>query len=267
VSRWLYRLSERAFDGMLHAYQRVLDWVLRHQRWVQLITLGAVGLTVFLFVTVPKGLFPQQDNGMIMGFSEAPQDVSFPAMRERQQVVNTIVGADPDVQHVVSFIGSGTGSTANTGTVFVELKDKPPRRASADQIIARLRPKLAQIEGVNLYLQAAQDVRIGGRSARTQYQYTLQDADLDELRSWAPRVVEQLRKVPELKDVVSDQQTAGLQLSLAIDRDTASRVGVTPQLIDDTLYDAYGQRQVATTFTQLNQYRRLSSEARLTSIS
>src|SRR5438477_12385516 len=192
---------------------------------------------------------------MIMGFSEAPQDVSFPAMRERQQVVNTIVGADPDVQHVVSFIGSGTGSTANTGTVFVELKNKPPRKATADQIIARLRPKLAQIEGVNLYLQAAQDVRIGGRSARTQYQYTLQDADLDELRSWAPRVVEQLRKVPELKDVVSDQQTAGLQLSLAIDRDTASRVGVTPQLIDDTLYDAYGQRQVATTFTQLNQYR------------
>jgi multidrug efflux pump subunit AcrB len=190
-----------------------------------------------------------------MGFSEAPQDISFPAMRERQQAINAVAGADPDVQHIVSFIGSGTGSTSNTGTVFVELRGKPPRHDSADQIIGRLRPKLAQVQGVNLYLQAAQDVRIGGRSARTQYQYTLQDADLDELRAWAPRVVEQLRKLPELKDVVSDQQTAGLQLSLAIDRDTAARLGVTPQLIDDTLYDAYGQRQVAATYTQLNQYR------------
>ena len=255
VASFMYRQSERAYNGLLHVYERALDWVLGHRRWVQLLTLGTVGLTVYLFTVVPKGLFPQQDNGMIMGFSEAPQDISFPAMRERQQAISALAGSDPDVQHIVSFIGSGTGSTSNTGTVFVELRGKPPRRDAADQIINRLRPKLAQVQGVNLYLQAAQDVRIGGRSARTQYQYTLQDADLDELRTWAPRVVEQLRKLPELKDVVSDQQTAGLLLSLAIDRDTASRLGVTPQLIDDTLYDAYGQRQVATTYTQLNQYR------------
>jgi hydrophobe/amphiphile efflux-1 (HAE1) family protein len=250
-----YRLSERTFDGMRRVYERGLDWVLRHQRWVLAITVGTVGLTVILFITVPKGLFPQQDNGLIMGFSEAPQDVSFAAMRERQIAVNAIVQSDPEVAHVVSFIGTGNGSTSNTGTVFLDLKDKPPRKATADQIIARLRPRLAQLQGMNLYLQAGQDVRIGGRSARTQYQYTLQDADLDELRTWTPRVLEQLRKLPELKDVVSDQQTAGLQLSLAIDRDTASRLGITPQVIDDTLYDAYGQRQIATTFTQVNQYR------------
>jgi hydrophobe/amphiphile efflux-1 (HAE1) family protein len=250
----LNRFAERAFDGMRDAYERALDWVLRHERWVQVLTLATVALTVFLFIEVPKGLFPQQDTGQIAGFSEAPQDISFPAMRDRQEAINAIVQADPDVGHVVSFIG-GNGSTTNTGTVFVDLKPKPPRRPSADEIVARLRSKLAQVRGVNLYLQAAQDVRIGGRSSRTQYQYTLQDADLDELRAWAPRMLEQLRKIPELKDVVSDQQTAGLQLSLGIDRDTASRVGVTPQLIDDTLYDAYGQRQVATTYTQLNQYR------------
>jgi multidrug efflux pump subunit AcrB len=249
------RIAERAFDGLRDGYERALDWVLRHEGWVRLIALGTLGLTVLLFVEVPKGLFPQQDNGLIMGFSEAPQDISFPAMRDRQQAINAVVQRDPDVSHVVSFIGTGSGSTSNTGTVFVELKDKPPRRASADEIIGRLRPKLAQVQGVNLYLQAAQDVRIGGRAARTQYQYTLQDADLEELRAWAPRVLEQLRKVPQLKDVVSDQQTAGLSLSLAIDRDTAARLSVTPQLIDDTLYDAYGQRQVATIFSQLNQYR------------
>jgi hydrophobe/amphiphile efflux-1 (HAE1) family protein len=249
------RIAERAFDGLRNGYERALDWVLRHQGWVRLIALGTLVLTVLLFIEVPKGLFPQQDNGLIMGFSEAPQDISFPAMRDRQQVINAVVQQDPDVSHVVSFIGTGSGSTSNTGTVFVELKNKPPRKASADEMVARLRPKLAQVQGVNLYLQAAQDVRIGGRAARTQYQYTLQDADLEELRAWAPRVLEQLRKLPELKDVVSDQQTAGLSLSLAIDRDTAARLSVTPQLIDDTLYDAYGQRQVATIFSQLNQYR------------
>jgi multidrug efflux pump subunit AcrB len=156
---------------------------------------------------------------------------------------------------VVSFIGSGNGSTGNTGTVFVDLKPKPPRIASADGIIARLRPKLAKLVGVNLFMQAVQDVRVGGRSSRTQYQYTLQDADLDELRDWAPKVMERFKKIPILKDVATDQQTSGLTLQLGIDRDTASRLGLTPAAIDDALYDAYGQRQIATMYGPLNQYR------------
>ncbi len=247
--------AERVFDGILHLYERGLDWVLGHRVVTLLVTLGTVGLTVFLFIIIPKGLFPQQDTGMIMGFSEGPQDISFPAMSERQQAISAIVEADPDTAHAVSFIGTGSGSTSNAGTVFVELKPKPPRKAFADAILNRLRPKLAQVPGINLYLQASQDVRIGGRSARTQFQYTLQDADLDELRKWAPKVLERLKKVPQLKDVVSDQQTAGLSLDLALDRDTLARLGLTPQSVDDALYDAYGQRQVATTYTQLNQYR------------
>jgi multidrug efflux pump subunit AcrB len=156
---------------------------------------------------------------------------------------------------VVSFIGAANGSTGNNGTVFVDLKPKPARKSTPEEIIARLRPKLGRVPGINLYLQSFQDVRVGGRASRTQYQYTLQDADLQELRGWAPRVLERLRKVPQLKDVATDQQTTGLTLSLALDRDEAARLGVTPQAIDDALYDAYGQRQVATTFTQLNQYR------------
>jgi len=251
----LYRLLEGAFDGMLHVYERGLGWVLAHRRVMQLVTVGTVGLTVYLFVIVPKGLFPQQDNGLLIGISEAPQDVSFSSMSARQQAVNKIVLDDPDISNFISSIGAAIGSTSNTGNIFVELKPRPGREASADQIIARLRPKLAKIEGITLFLQAAQDVRVGGRSSRTQYQYTLQDADLDELRAWAPRVLDKLKKLPELRDVATDQQTAGLQVDVNIDRDTAARLGLTPQMIDDTLYDAFGQRQVATTFTQLNQYR------------
>jgi hydrophobe/amphiphile efflux-1 (HAE1) family protein len=251
----LYEASERFFNGMLRLYERGLDWVLCHQRWVQLITVSTVALTVVLFILIPKGLFPQQDNGMVMGFSEGPQDISFAAMSDRQKAVNAVVQADPEVSHTVSFIGTGSGSTSNTGTVFVDLAPKPPRKSTADEILNRLRPKLAQIPGINLYLQAAQDVRIGGRASRTQYQYTLQDGDLDELREWAPKVLERLRKLPDLKDVVSDQQTAGLQLNLGLDRDSIARLGLTPALVDNVLYDAYGQRQVATTYTQLNQYR------------
>jgi hydrophobe/amphiphile efflux-1 (HAE1) family protein len=250
----LYELSERGFDAILHAYERALDWVLAHRKSTLVLTLATLGLSVFLFKTVPKGLFPQQDAGALSGFSEAPQDISFRAMRDRQQAINAVVQEDPAIAHVVSFIG-GNGSTSNNGTVFIDLKQKPPRKASPDDIIARLRPKLAKVAGINLFLQSVQDVRVGGRPSRTQYQYTLQDADLDELREWAPRVLERLKKVPELKDVATDQQTTGLTLSLAFDRDTAARMGITPQAIDDVLYDAYGQRQVATTFTQLNQYR------------
>ena len=247
---------ERGFDFQVRTYGRALGWVLRHRTFMAGVTVATVFVTVALFVVVPKGLFPQQDTGMLSGISQAPEDVSFPAMKARQEALNAIVLADPDVAHAVSFIGSGFGASAgNSGNMFVDLRPKPPRTTSADGIIARLRPKIGQAMGVNLFLQAVQDVRVGGRPTRTQYQYTLQDADLDELRTWAPRLEAALRKVPELRDVASDQQTNGLELDVTIDRDTAARLGVTAQAVDDTLYDAFGQRQVATTFTGRNQYR------------
>jgi hydrophobe/amphiphile efflux-1 (HAE1) family protein len=262
----VYRILERGFDGMLHLYERGLRWVLRHQPLMLLVMLGTLALTVVLYIVVPKGFFPQQDTGSITGISEAAQDISFAAMSEHQQAANAIVQAEPGIAHVNSFIGAANGSAGNGGFLFVALDDKdtptmvngvlhPPRKVSADEIINHLRGKLARITGINLYLQAVQDVRMGGRNARTQFQYTLQDANIDELNTWAPKILAKLRTLPQLKDVNSDQQTAGLQASLTIDRDTASRLGVTPQAIDDTLYDAFGQRQVSTIYTELNQYR------------
>ncbi len=252
----LYDLSEKVFDGMLRVYDTGLKWVLRHTAIMQLLTLVTIGLTVFLYIIVPKGLFPQQDTGLIMGFTEGPQDVSFPSMKERQEKINAVVLQDPDVNHFMSFMGaSSNGGAGNTGTVFIELKRLPERKSTADEVIARLRPKLAKVEGIALYMQAVQDVRVGGRLTRTQYQYTLQAAELDVLKTWAPKVLRRLQTLPGLKDVASDQQTAGLELDLAIDRDTASRLGITPAAIDNTLYDAFGQRQVATNYTQLNEYR------------
>jgi multidrug efflux pump subunit AcrB len=252
----LYLLSERIFDGMVRFYDRGLRWVLRHQLITQLLTLGAILATVGLFIIIPKGLFPQQDTGLITGFSDAPQDVSFPSMKARQEALNAVIAKDPDILFAIEFIGAGgnNGSTGNTGTAFIQLKPKPPRTTSADDIINRLRPKLAKVEGVNLFLQSVQDVRVGGRIARTQYQYTLQDANLDELKTFAPRMVARLQKVPDLRDVATDQQTSGLELDVTIDRDTASRMGITAQAIDATLYDAFGQEFVATSFTQINQY-------------
>jgi len=251
----LYHWSERGFEAVLKGYEHALDWVLGHRKFMLLVIAGTLGLSIYLYGVVPKGLFPQQDAGALAGFSEAPQDISFRAMKDRQQAINAVVQKDPDIAHVVSFIGAANGSTGNNGTVFIDLKPKPERKTSPDEIIARLRPQLARVPGINLFLQSFQDVRVGGRQARTQYQYTLQDADLQELRDWAPRVFERLKKVPQLKDVATDQQTTGLTLSLALDRDAGARLGITPQAIDDTLYDAFGQRQVATTFTQRNQYR------------
>jgi multidrug efflux pump subunit AcrB len=252
----IHRASERVFTTSLGAYEGALRWVLRHRPLTLVVTLLTLGLTVYLYKAVPKGLFPQQDTGQLMGFSEAPQDISFPAMLERQQRVNEVVRADPAVAHMVSFIGAGPGGSAgNTGTVFAELKPLAERKVSADQIIARLRPKLAKLSGIGLFLQSVQDVRLGGRSSRTQYQYTLQDANLEELKQWAPKVLEHFRKLPMLKDVATDQQTRGLLLNVNIDRDTASRLGVTPRAVDDALYDAFGQRQVSTIFNERNQYR------------
>jgi len=250
----LYTLSERAFEQSVALYDRGLVWVLGHSKLMLAVTLGTLAPTLYLFWLVPKGLFPQQDTGLLTGFSEASQDSSFLSMRTRQEQVNAIVQADPDVAHVVAFIGNN-GRSTNTGNMFVELKPLPARKSSADQVIARLRPKLARATGVNVFLQAAQDVRIGGRAARTQYQYVLQDADLAEMRTWAPRVLDKLRTLPELKDVASDLQTAGIELHVNVDRDTAARLGVSAAAIDDALYSSFGQRQVATTFTQLNQYR------------
>jgi hydrophobe/amphiphile efflux-1 (HAE1) family protein len=252
----LYRFWESAYDRMLAVYRVGLDWVLEHQRFMRTVTVLAVALTVVLFVRVPKGLFPQQDTGNMIGFSDAPQDISFRAMQERQQALNRVLSTDPDVAHFVSFVGGGyLAGAGNTGTLFIELRPKPARRLSVDQVIARLRPKLAQVPGINLFLQASQDVNVGGRAARTQYQYTVQAADLGVLRTWAPRLLERLRTLTPLKDVNTDQQTRGLELDVALDRDTAARLGVSMQTADNVLYDAFGQRQVATNFTQLNQYR------------
>ena len=250
----LYRGSERVFDAMLRFYERGLKWALHHRATMLLVTVGTVALNVVLFMVVPKGLFPNQDTGLLAVSTEAGQDVSFPEMLRLQRQVNKVLDEEKAIDHYVSFIGSGGFGTTNTGRGFVMLKDKPPRKDTADQVIARLRGKMAKIEGIATYLVSRQDVNVGGRVARTAYQYTVQDANLAELLTWAPRVLDAMRKLPQLKDVNTDQQNAGLELDVQMDRDTASRLGVTAQAIDDALYDAYGQRFVATTFTQLNEY-------------
>jgi hydrophobic/amphiphilic exporter-1 (mainly G- bacteria), HAE1 family len=251
----LYRLSERAFERMLGAYERGLDFVLRHRFATLCVFLATVAATVHLFMTIPKGFFPQQDTGLITGVSEAGQDVSFAEMMRRQEALGEIIGRDPGVAAYAMSIGaSGSTQTLNTGRFFITLKPRRERDASAGQIIARLRPQLEKVEGARLFLQVAQDLTVGGRIARTQFQYTLQDANPVELNEWAPRIVEKLKDLPELRDVATDQQLAGTTLTLTIDRDQASRYGLTPQLIDDTLYDAFGQRQVAQYFTQQNSY-------------
>ena len=247
-----YRVSERFFDGMLHGYERGLRWVLDHHSLMLVVTVAAAVVSIWLYVVVPKGLFPQQDTGSVFGLTDAPQDISYPAMRDRQEAVNRVVLSQPEVDHFVSFLGGGT---LNTGNVFMQLKPREQRKLNADQVIAALRPKLAQVPGIQLYLQSVQDVRVGGRFARTQYQYTLQDANLEELNAWAPRMLEKLKTLPELRDVATDQQTSALELRVDVDRDTASRLGITAQGVDDALYDAFGQRQIATTYTQVNQYR------------
>jgi hydrophobe/amphiphile efflux-1 (HAE1) family protein len=247
-----FRASERFFQGMLRGYDRALGWVFDHAPLMLVVTAAAAVVSVALYVVVPKGLFPQQDTGQLAGTSDAPQDISFPAMRERQELVNQVVMGSPAVAHMISFIGGGT---LNNGFVFIELKQGPERKQTADQVIGELRPKLARVPGIMLFLQSVQDVRVGGRPTRTQYQYTLQDANLAELNEWAPKLLERLKAVPELRDVASDQQSSALQLVVDVDRDTASRLGITSQTIDQILYDAFGQRQVATLYGAMNQYR------------
>ncbi len=250
----LFNLSEKFFDGMIHIYDRGLVWALAHKRFMQFLTVATIALTVTLFIILPKGLFPQQDTGVLMGQTEAPQDVSFDTMLERSERVNKILKADPDIDRFVAFTG-GSAGTLNQGRVFISLKPKPGRKTSADEIIGRLRQKFARVEGIQLFLQSIQDVRVGGRLSKTQYQYTLQSADLATLRAYAPLMVDELRKQPELKDLATDQQTNGLELDINVDHDSASRLGLSTKTIDDTLYDAFGQRQVSIIYSALNQYR------------
>jgi multidrug efflux pump subunit AcrB len=240
------------FDRMLAAYTRGLDHVLRHQRGTVMVFLCTVAASVALFIVVPKGFFPQQDTGMIAGLADAPQDISFGKMVELQHRLMDVIAQDPDVASWGTMIGGSR--PVNNGFVIVGLKPREERKASADQIINRLRPKLAQVQGGTVFLQALQDLNVGGRLARTQYQYTLQDVNLDELNQWAPKLLDAMKKLPQLRDVASDQQTNGAQLALVIDRDQAARFGIQPALIDQTLYDAFGQRQVTQYFTQLNSY-------------
>ncbi len=251
----IYRFSEGCFNRVLGIYEGGLKWVLRNQFLMLLVTFATIVATVMLYVVVPKGFFPQQDTGVIMGSTEAAQDISFAAMATLQNKVADIVMADPAVATIGSFIGAGAGSSAvNTGRMFITLKPLSERNVTADQIIARLRPKIAAVVGINLFLQAAQDIRVGGRFGKAQYQYALTSANLDELNHWSEMLVNKLRQIPQLKDVSSDQQTAGLQANVVIDRDAASRLGVSPAVIDNTLYDAFGQRQVSVIYDEYNQH-------------
>jgi len=244
--------SERFFAAMLRGYRRSLGWGLGHGVVVMLVLLATVCLNVYLYVIIPKGFFPQQDTGRLVGGIQADQSISFQAMRQKLASFMAIVGADPAVENVVGFTGGGQ---RNSGTMFVALKPLSQRSETADQVIARLRGKLAKEPGANLFLQPVQDIRIGGRQSHAQYQFTLQADDLADLRAWEPKIRQALSVLPELADVNTDQQDKGLQTSLVIDRDTATRLGVTPRLIDATLNDLFGQRQVSTIYAQLNQYR------------
>jgi multidrug efflux pump len=249
---WFHRTSDQFFDWMLETYRSGLTWVLRHQPLMVLITGIAIALNIFLYMVVPKGFFPQQDTGRLGGGIQAEQDISFAAMRQKLVQYVGIVGQDPAIQNVVAFTGGNTAS--NQGRMFITLKPMNERKISADQVIARLRPKLARVPGATLFLQAAQDLQVGGRQSNAQYQYTLQDENLEELNTWAPKMLAKLKTVKELKDVSTDQQDRGLQAQLVIDRDSAARFGITAAAIDNTLYDAFGQRQVSTIYMPLNQY-------------
>jgi multidrug efflux pump len=250
-----YRKSEDFFEYVIAKYAIGVRWVLRHQTLTLLVTLGTFLLTVYLFLIVPKGFFPVQDTGVLLGITEAPQTVSFGAMSSRQQALARIILQDKDVESVSSFIGiDGTNSTLNSGRIQINLKDRELRKSSALEVIQRLEPQVAKVDGIQCFLQPLQDLTVEDRVSRTQYQYSLEDANVEELAFWTDKMVSKLKTIPILSDVASDEQLGGLEASLVIDRDTASRLGITPQNIDDTLDDAFAQRQVSTIFTQQNQY-------------
>jgi multidrug efflux pump len=251
----LFRASERAFNAIIEFYGRTLQVVLRHQTITLLVAVGTLGLTIYLFMVIPKGFFPVQDTGVILGVSEAPQSVSFDSMGQRQQALAKVILQDPAVDSLSSFIGvDGTNTTLNSGRIQINLKPLAQRGLSASDVIRRLQPQLEQVEGITLFMQPVQDLTVEDRVSRTQYQYSLEDPNTAELNEWVPKFIDQLQQNPILRDVASDQQTLGLQSQLVIDRDTASRLGISPSQIDATLYDAFGQRQVSTMYTQLNQY-------------
>jgi multidrug efflux pump len=251
----LYRASERFFEWVIARYATTLRWFLRHQPMTLMVTVATLAATLWLYVIVPKGFFPVQDTGVILGISEAPPTVSFSAMSRLQQSLAQVILKDPDVVSLSSFIGiDGVNPTLNTGRIQINLKSLDDRSVSASDVIRRLQPKLSAVQGITLYMQPVQDLTVEDRVARTQFQYTIESANPNELNTWGPRLVRKLQSLPQLRDVASDLQDEGLQLDLAIDRDTASRLGITPQMVDDALYDAFGQRQVSTIFTQLNQY-------------
>ncbi len=251
-----YLATERMFQALLGAYERGLRWVLAHQAFTLMVAIATLVATLWLYVLVPKGLLPQQDTGLILGVTDSAQTISFKAMVQRQRDLVDLVRQDPEVVSVASFVGAGTvNATVNSGRLYINLKPRAQRRASASEIIDRLREATKNLEGMALFMQAAQDVQIDSRVSRTQYQYTLQDADEAELADWAPRLLGKLRALRQLTDVATDQQSGGLQVRVDVDREKAARLNVLPQAIDDTLYDALGQRQVSTIFTQLNQYR------------
>ena len=252
----LFRSSQRAWDAVIAFYGRTLSWVLKHQPATLLVAVATLVSTVLLYVVIPKGFFPVQDTGVILGISEASQTISFPAMADRQQALAGAILNDPGVQSLSSFIGiDGTNTTMNSGRIQINLKPLAERGASASAIIRRLQPELAKVEGITLFMQPVQDLTVEDRVSRTQYQYSLEDPDGRELAQWAPRFIDRLHQLPELRDVASDQQSNGLEARLTLDRTTASRLGITPLDLDNALYDSFGQRQISTMFTELNQYR------------
>jgi multidrug efflux pump len=250
-----YVASEHAFESIIAFYGKTLQWVLKRQTATLLVAAGTLVLTIVLYIIVPKGFFPVQDTGIIQGISEAGQSISFPAMAEKQQQLTHIILQDPAVESLSSFIGvDGTNTTLNSGRIQINLKPLEERKINASDVIRRLQPNLEKIEGITLYMQPVQDLTVEDRVSRTQYQYTLEDPDQRELNYWTAKLMAKLQAIPELRDLATDQQTSGVAASLVIDRVTASRMGITPQAIDQTLYDAFGQRQVSTLYTQLNQY-------------
>jgi multidrug efflux pump len=246
-----YRASERGYDWMNRYYHASLSWVLQHKRFVLALTILTLAVNVFLFIYIPKGFFPQQDIGRLSGTIVGDQDIAFDAMKTKTQSLARIVQDDPAVDTVAAYVGGGS---VNTGRMYIGLKPLDQRSETADQVIDRLRDKLSDVAGITLYMTASQDLRIGGRHSNAQYQYTLTGQDLNELYSWGPKLLSALQNLPQLRDVNSDQQMNGLEENLTIDRDTAARLGVTPQQIDNALYDAFGQREISTIYRRLNQY-------------